>query len=66
MTPDEKLMLQLLSFATDDYVEDWATQSFVRTVKRACRRLGVRYSPYGTDIMLNIAERLIELEGATP
>ncbi len=60
MTPDEKLMLDLLMFAAENYVENGATPPFIRTMKRACKRLGVHYSPYGTILMNNIEVRKIE------
>jgi len=60
MNDDEKLMLDLLAFVTEDYGEQFATPQFRRTVKRACKRLGVTYSPYGTVIMNNIEVRKLE------
>lgn len=59
MSDDEKLMTKLLYFAVEDYFEDWASRQFKRTIRSACKRLGITYSKYGMVLMNNIEARVL-------
>lgn len=45
---EERIMLSLMLYAVDDYVEDWASEKFKTCVHAACRRLGIEYRPSAT------------------
>lgn len=60
MESDNTLMLKLLLFAVEDYVEEWATAPFRNTVKEACKRFGIEYSHSGRVLMERVERRLHE------
>ena len=55
---DERLMLRLMLYAVDDYVEEWATKPYLNAVKAACRRLGIEYGQNAAVLQAQIERRL--------
>ena len=51
---DDKLMTNLLYYAAENYVQDFAPKQYKATIRLACKRLGIEYSAYGTAIKSNI------------
>ena len=58
---DTQLMLWLLFYAIDDYVELSATDSRVKVVKEACKRTAVRYLTDRDMMTVQIVKRLDEV-----
>ena len=60
---DERLMLSLMLYAVEDYVEDWASDKFKECVRAACKRLGLEYRPSASCLQEQIAERISTMDG---
>lgn len=58
---DTLLMLRLLFYAIDDYVEEWATEGYKKTVQKACERTGVQYSADRDKMIVQTVERMNEV-----
>lgn len=55
-------MLNLLKYAAQEYDESSELFSVVDTMKEACKRLGIEYSPYGIGIIAEVKDALGEKE----
>lgn len=62
---DTILILRLLYYAIDDYVELSATDCRVKAVKEACKRTGVKYSTDRDVMVWNIVRRFLDETGKT-
>ena len=60
---DERLMLSLMLYAVEDYVEDWASEKFKKCVRAACERLGLEYRPNASCLQEQIADRITAMDG---
>ena len=60
---EERLMLSLMLYAVEDYVEDWASDKFKACVRAACERLGLEYRPSAKCLQEQIADRIGLMDG---
>lgn len=60
---DERLMLSLLLYAIEDYVEDWAEPNYKSCVQSACKRLGIEYHSSARQLWEQIEEKIKRMEG---
>ena len=60
---EERLMLSLMLYAVEDYVEDWATDNFKECVRAACERLGIEYRPNASCLQRQIEDRITAMDG---
>jgi len=60
---EERLMLSLMLYAVEDYVEDWASEKFKKCMRAACERLGIEYRPNASCLQEQIAERISTMDG---
>lgn len=54
---DERLIAELLYLLAEDFAEAIASDKFRIAMKRACSRIGVKYEPFGPDMMEEIEKR---------
>ena len=61
---DERLMLSLMLYAVEDYVEDWAGPNYKSCVQSACKRLGIEYHSSARQLWEQIEEKIKRMEGS--
>lgn len=61
---DERLMLSLMLYAVEDYVEDWAGPKYKSCVQSACKRLGIEYHSSAIQLWEQIEEKIKRMEGS--
>ena len=61
---DERLMLSLMLYAVEDYVEDWAGRNYKSCVQSACERLGIEYHSSARQLWEQIEEKIKRMEGS--
>lgn len=60
---DERLMLSLMLYAVEDFVQDWATDKYKSIIVEACKRLGLEYRPNAHCLQGQIEDRLAAMDG---
>ena len=59
---DALLIASLLYYEVEDYAESIASANFIKVIKDACKRIGVKYEPFGPDMQEAIEARRKELQ----